>query len=149
MTDSSSHSAASPAIERYGVVAVILRGDCFLVIRRSQQVRAPGAYCFPGGHIEPGEDEPTALCREMREELGVIVEPRERLWHSVTPWGVSLAWWLTNLAEDEIIQAEPSEVESIHWLSAKEMVALPELLESNHHFLAAWERREFMLPIVN
>jgi len=50
------------------VVAVILRGERFLVICRSQQVRAPGMYCFPGGGIEPGETEEQALRRELLEE---------------------------------------------------------------------------------
>jgi len=44
----------SPLSPRRGVVAVVMRGEQFLVIRRSQHVRAPGMYCFPGGTIEAG-----------------------------------------------------------------------------------------------
>jgi hypothetical protein len=39
----------------------------------------------------------------------------------------------------------PVEVESVHWLSSVELLALPELLESNRAFLAALERGEFSL----
>jgi 8-oxo-dGTP diphosphatase len=120
-----------------GVVAVILRTDRFLVIRRSQFVRAPGTYCFPGGGIQPGEDQESAIVRELREELNVAVQPLRRLWTSVTPWGVALAWWHVDLSESEIIEPNQQEVESVHWLSAEEMLALPELLESNRAFLAA------------
>lgn len=33
------------------------------------------AYYFPGGKREPGESDETALIREIREELTVILEP--------------------------------------------------------------------------
>ncbi len=48
-------------IRRRGVVAVVMRGDRFLTIRRSAEVLAPGKYCFPGGGIEAGETEVAAL----------------------------------------------------------------------------------------
>jgi 8-oxo-dGTP pyrophosphatase MutT (NUDIX family) len=120
---------------RRGVVAVIPRDGRLLVIRRSQHVIAPGAYCFPGGGIEGDETEPQALVRELLEELDAVVEPRERLWHSLTPWNVSLAWWLAACELDSPLAPNPAEVESVHWLSPAEMLELPELLASNREFL--------------
>lgn len=128
---------------RSGVVAVIPRQDRLLVIRRSQLVRAPGRYCFPGGGIDAGEDEQVALIRELREELNVTVRPERRLWTSITPWSVSLAWWLAELPTEAEPQPNPLEVESVHWLSTSEIRLLPELLESNHQFLDALDRGEF------
>ena len=55
---------------RYGAVAVVLREKKLLAIQRSFTVAAPGAFCFPGGGIEPGETEEIALARELQEELG-------------------------------------------------------------------------------
>lgn len=140
------HNTADP-IRRYGVVAVILRAERFLVIRRSQQVAAPGKYCFPGGGIETGETESVALERELLEELNVPIVPQHCLWQSVTPWRVALSWWLAELPAGLEPTPTPAEVESIHWLTAAEMAALPELLESNHHFLAAWRDGVIRLPI--
>ena len=114
--------------------------DRFLVIRRSQQVRAPGMYCFPGGAIEPGETEQQALVRELAEELAVAGQPVRRLWESVTPWGVHLAWWLAQVDDPAAIVPQPAEVESCHWLTAAEIRLLPQLLASNVQFLDAWER---------
>ena len=129
-----------------GVVAVILRKDRFLVIRRSQFVRAPGRFCFPGGGILPGEEETTALERELQEELNVSIQPVRRLWTSVTPWGVSLAWWLAGLSEELTPNPNAQEVESVHWLSSEEILALPELLESNRDFLAVHSLRTILTP---
>ena len=130
---------------RRGAVAVIERSGALLVIRRSQAVVAPGAYCFPGGGIEPGESEEQALVRELIEELQVEVRPLRRLWSSVTPWNVELAWSRTELPAGAIPQPSPAEVESIHWHTPAEIARLPGLLESNRQFLAAIERREIVL----
>jgi len=130
---------------RRGVVAVIVRDGRFLVIRRSASVVAPGACCFPGGAIEPGETEEAALVREIHEELGVPVRPVRRLWHSTTPWGVDLAWWLAAPGPDDHPLPNPAEVESIVWLTGDEMRLTPGLLESNRHFLDALARAEFRL----
>ena len=124
---------------RRGAVAVVLRGDQFLVIRRSQVVRAPGMHCFPGGTIEPGESEEEAIRREMLEELALEAQPQRLLWRSVTVWGVELAWWLTDIETAAEPVANPLEVESFHWLNATEIRALAQLLASNVEFLDAWE----------
>src|SRR5881392_2635744 len=106
---------------RQGVVAVIRRGEQFLVIRRSQHVRAPGMHCFPGGSIEPGESEDEALCRELLEELSLTARPLRLLWRNITPWNVALAWWLAEIDAEATITANPLEVEAYHWLTADEI----------------------------
>lgn len=121
--------------ERHGVVAVIVRQDRFLVIRRSASVCAPRAYCFPGGGIEPGETEPQALMRELAEELGVQAFPGRRVWRSVTPWRVHLAWWTAQLAPTAKVVPNPAEVESVLWRTTEEIGLLPGLLSSNRDFL--------------
>ena len=129
---------------RRGVVGVVIRDGRFLVIRRSQHVRAPGMHCFPGGAIEAGETEVEALKREMFEELGVIAEPRRLLWRSVTPWNVHLTWFITEIAGDAEPVANPLEVESVAWLTADEFRGLAQVLASNLEFLDAWERGAFV-----
>ncbi len=122
---------------RRGVVAVIVQESRLLVIRRSQQVVAPGAYCFPGGHVEVGETEEDALVREIQEELGTIIRPVRPLWTSITPWNVHLSWWLALAEIESEWQINPQEVESMHWLTPAEIQSLPGLLSSNQEFLQA------------
>ena len=122
-----------------GVVAVIRRGERLLVIRRSQHVRAPGTYCFPGGAIEEGETEPDALRREMQEELGCDVTPIRRIWRNCTAWQVDLSWWLAELDAGVELRPNLAEVESCQWLTVAELRELPQLLSSNREFLDRWQ----------
>lgn len=130
---------------RRGVVAVVVREGRFLVIRRAETVIAPGMICFPGGAIEGDETEAETLVREIHEELGAAIEPIRPVWHSITPWQVELSWWLSRIAGGEKLKPNPEEVASVHWYSAEELRRLPNLLESNHHFLDALEAGEIDL----
>jgi len=141
MTDTSQHSGSL----RRGVVAVVVRDDRFLVIRRAAEVIAPGKYCFPGGGIEGPESEVEALVRELHEELGVRIRPLRRIWRSTTPWQVDLAWWLGELDEPAELLLNPAEVDSVHWFTIAEMLALAELLDSNRQFLDALAARKIRL----
>ena len=56
------------------IAAVITRGDQLLVCQRPPHKRHGGLWEFPGGKLEPGEDDETAARRELAEELGMHVE---------------------------------------------------------------------------
>jgi 8-oxo-dGTP diphosphatase len=53
------------------VAAVIVRDGKILICQRRHDDSFPLKWEFPGGKIEPGEDDSQALAREIREELGV------------------------------------------------------------------------------
>ena len=91
------------------------------------------------------ESEPSALRRELLEELSTLAQPIGRLWQSVTERNVHLAWWLTTLHPSADLIPNPSEVQSVHWLAPDTLDQLPGLLESNRAFLAAWRRGEIRL----
>jgi 8-oxo-dGTP diphosphatase len=138
-------AADCPPIIRRGAVAIIVREERCLIIRRAEGIAAPGAYCFPGGGIEQGETEPQAVRRELREELNVDVEPLRRVWESVTPWGVHLAWWTARMADSAEPIASPAEVAEVLWRDWTEMRSLPGLLASNLAFLDALERGDIVV----
>jgi 8-oxo-dGTP diphosphatase len=68
-------AAARRALDVVQVVgAALVDGDRVLVARRSGGPY-DGCWEFPGGKVESGEEELTALVREIGEELGGIVVP--------------------------------------------------------------------------
>lgn len=104
-----------------GVVGVIRRDGRVLVIQRSAQVRAPLAWCFPGGEIEPGESQRDALVREMREELNAEVTPGKLLTTQTKHDGrLILYFWSANMVTPEPVP-NPREVACIEWLTGDEI----------------------------
>jgi 8-oxo-dGTP diphosphatase len=58
------------------VAAALIDADgCVLVARRPPGKQHAGLWEFPGGKVEPGEMPQAALVRELREELGIDVDP--------------------------------------------------------------------------
>src|SRR5215475_7337427 len=56
-----------------GVLAVVMRGDRLLVVRRANPPM-PGRWGFPGGVLELGETVAQGAMRELLEETGVKAE---------------------------------------------------------------------------
>ena len=98
----------------------------FLVVRRSATVAAPGALCFPGGGIEPGEEPRDAVVREFLEEVGLEVEVGRFLGEGQTPTGAPLFWFAADArsADPNVeLTPQPEEVAAVEWRT------LPSLLE--------------------
>jgi 8-oxo-dGTP diphosphatase len=107
-----------------GVVvgAAILHPDGrrVLAAQRAEPRAHAGRWEFAGGKVEPGEDERCALRRECREELGVEVEPGERLGGDLPAAGGRLVlrvWWA------RLLEGEPQPVEhaALRWLGRRDL----------------------------
>ena len=73
MSDHKREARRYPERPIVGVLAVVLRGDTALVVRRANPPMA-GRWGFPGGVLELGETVAEGAMRELLEETGVIAE---------------------------------------------------------------------------
>ena len=67
--------------------AIILKEDKILVVQRSEAMRLPLKWEFPGGKVNPDESEEDCILRELREELNINVTIKGRLLSNVHDYG--------------------------------------------------------------
>ncbi len=99
------------------VAGVIVREGRVLVALRGPGMRLAGEWEFPGGKVEPGEDDATALARELREELGVDVRVGPLIGVSRHPIGARLLVLVAYRCA--LVAGEPSPVEhaEVRWVA--------------------------------
>jgi len=95
-----------------------------LVAQRRQGTHLAGLWEFPGGKLEPGEQRLDALVRELREEVGIVVQaahPLISVPHRYPEKRIVLdVWEVTGYAG----QPQACEGQSLAWIAPS---ALPEL----------------------
>ncbi|KAG1647452.1 CTP pyrophosphohydrolase [Nymphon striatum] len=112
--------ASEQVAEHHDVVAAALvRGDTVLLCHRHPNRRwYPNVWDVPGGHVDPGESPLDALVRELREELGIEIDPTlavSVLRSSPKP-DLDIEIWAVPSWQGEIVNAEPDEHDELRWL---------------------------------
>lgn len=113
-------------IPHYTVAAAVIRRNAHILLaQRPQDGLLGGLWEFPGGKLEPGEDLPTCLKREICEELDADIEVGEPFGiytHAFTHFRVTLHAFLCTLAGDE---PRPLEVAALAWVLPAELQNYP------------------------
>ena len=107
------------------VLGLIHHEGRYLVTRRPEGVHLAGAWELPGGKREAGEDDRTALARELREELGVEVLAARHLmtWHHAYA-EKTLTFHLYRVRLFDPEAARPLVATDLRWLTPADFVAL-------------------------
>ncbi len=125
-------------MKRVHVAAAVIRGanGKILIARRADTQHQGGLWEFPGGKVEAGESVEAALGRELKEELGIVVEaarPLIKVQHDYPDKHVLLDVW-----EVSAFSGEPhgAEGQPLAWVSPRELAdyAFP---EANQPIVAA------------
>lgn len=89
--------------------AVIREGERYLICQRSEQMKMPLKWEFPGGKVEEDESLEDCLIREIREELAVFIYIEavlEQVVHHYENFSITLYPFLCSIKEGTINLSE-------------------------------------------
>jgi mutator protein MutT len=106
-------------------LAIVRRGDRFLVGKRPTEAHLGGLWEFPGGKFELGESAADAALRELREECNVVAtidSTLPKLQHDYGDRIIELTPILCRWVSGE---GEPLGTEVCRWFTLADLRALP------------------------
>lgn len=106
------------------VAGAIVRGRAVLAALRGPGMRMAGFWELPGGKVEPGEDDATALARELAEELGLWVRVGDFLGEVVHDYPALRVHLLAYRCEDDGSEPVLREHAEVRWVEADGLDAL-------------------------
>lgn len=103
------------------VCAIIISEDRVLICQRSEKMKLPLKWEFPGGKIESNESETDGLKREIFEELKIEIEVHQKLSeveHHYADFSIQLTPYICNIKKGNPL---PMEHKQIKWVAFKEL----------------------------
>ena len=89
--------------------AIIYLNNKILVTQRSEMMKLPLKWEFPGGKLEDGESEIDCVKREIKEEINIDIEVLAKLSNSIFDYGafkINLIPFISTYVTGEIILSE-------------------------------------------
>jgi 8-oxo-dGTP diphosphatase len=119
--------------------AIIYFNNKILVTQRSEKMKLPLKWEFPGGKLEENESEIDCIKREIKEEINIEIEILKKLSNSIFDYGefqVNLIPFISMYVTGEIILSEhkdykiidKSELLKLNWAEA-DLPIVDELLK--------------------
>ena len=103
-------------------VAVVWDGHKVLIDQRRREDTFGGYWEFPGGKIEPGEDAIDCIKREIKEEIGIMIDVGEHLITVDHEYGERFAVTLI-VYHCQYVSGTPQPLESVElrWVKPSEL----------------------------
>ncbi len=116
----------------YNIAAgIIWNKGQILISKRRENGLLGGLWEFPGGKIEKGENAQTCIIREVKEELGVLVQPTsflKQIKHAYTHFSITM-----DAYHCDYLQGTPQAIgcDNWKWITPEEIRLLP-FPKANH-----------------
>src|SRR5450432_2751522 len=107
------------------VAAVIEHGGRYLITQRRPTAVLPLLWEFPGGRVEEGETDTSALKREVRHRLGVDAQPGKLMSYVSHPYEHYVVELY--LYDGKLIEGEPRAVNvgDFRWVTSEDFERYP------------------------
>lgn len=132
--------------ERHSIIPAVflmlIRDEKILLIRRFNTGYMDGNYSLPAGHVEKGEFATEALVREMKEELGITIQPNHlvatHVIYRVKDQERVDFYFTVHLWEGNITNLEPDKCDDVAWFSVTALPdnVVPVVRQAIEHYLA-------------
>jgi len=132
--------AGQPSADAFchAVVAIVVRDERALFVKRSEASRGAAGYWTPvSGGVEPGESEAEAVRREVREEVALEVEAEAKVATIESHDGrYLLHFWTCRLIAGEA-RVRSAEVADLRWLDQAELAELAPVFDEDVRIVRA------------
>jgi ADP-ribose pyrophosphatase YjhB (NUDIX family) len=120
----------------FGVQCVIQHGGAILLVRNTYGRKQ---WTFPGGSIARGETAEDAIRREVREEVGLHLQPLQRLgaFEATINYKQDHVAVFAGVSPSRQVSIDPVEILEARWFQPQH---LPPLAPSAARILAMWHR---------
>ena len=104
--------------------AIVLKYDKILATQRSEKMKLPLKWEFPGGKLEPQESEIDCIKREIKEELSIEISILRKLSESIHDYGdvkIKLIPFVAKYNSGDILLTEHKDYK---WMEKQDLLSL-------------------------
>jgi mutator protein MutT len=112
---------------RAAVYLILIKDEKVLLLRRFNTPWRNGEYTLPAGHVDGGEPIRMALCREAKEEVGIVVKPADlkfaHVMHQYENYEYVDLYFVASSWEGEPTNCEPEKCDELRWAPLHDLPA--------------------------